>query len=266
MAPLDESWFGSGERVRKESISVRISAKAQEVLKMAGELESDGEEDYSGCCFMRGRSMSRRLSASGSDVKGGPFTRLSAEDPESAKAKPKYLRSRSVCATIFFCCGPREQSQYTTVEVRAVKQDRTWEVDVKEDYAKPPYWKQLVRKVRSQCRPRQKPEWLNYDAHSYQMNFDDGCWRETCSSASFLYADESDDSATRARAMHAALFKSRAHQDAPGSPVLSPLPVKMVSKEDIERSKEGFVPIWQRRQGAPPIKLDLRQRSGPMED
>ena len=291
MSPLkgeDESWYGSGEgeeeRTRKSSISVRISTKAQELLKRAssGEGEIDGDDEYSGCCGFRARSTTRRLSAGGLDLKGGPFTRLSAEDPESAKAKIKYQRSRSVCATIFFCCGTREQAghHYTTVEVHAVdaaKQDRKWEVDVNEDeYAKPPYWKQLVRKVRSQCRPRQHksgPEWLNYDAHSYQMNFDDGCWRENCSS--FLYTDEKDDSATRARAMQAALFKKFAsgralHSDtapnSPMSPVMSPLPVKMMTKEEIEKSKEGFVPIWQRRQGAPPIKLDLRQRSGPFED
>lgn len=289
MAPLngvEASWFGGvdGEdaaRRSKESISVRISNKASEVLKRqgamaAGEGESDGEDESGPCCFFRGRTMSRRLYSSGSDLKGGPFARLSAGDPQSTKAKIKYQRSRSVCATMFFCCGPaREQSQYTTVEVRAVdaaKQDRKWEVDVNEDYSKPPYWKQLVRKVRSQCRPRGHKagsEWLNYDAHSYQMNFDDGCWRES----SFLYANENDDSVSRARTMQAALVKkfaaSRKAEENPGSPVspcLSPLPVKMMSKEEIERSKKGFVPIWQRRQGAPPIKLDLRQRSGPMED
>ncbi|KAG0609067.1 hypothetical protein M758_8G154800 [Ceratodon purpureus] len=231
MRRVDESWFREGVDRAEKAGKVDRADRAREegVMAGGGEGESDGEEGYSGCCFLPGRAMSGRLAASGSGVKGGGFVRLSGEDREGVEGKGKgraLQRSRSVCATIFFCCRSREERRCTTVEVRAVdggKEGRKWEVDVDEEHIKPPYWKQLVRKVRSQCRPRVSvhkagSEWLNYDAQSYQMNFDDGCWRENCSS--FLYADEGDDSATRARAMHEALFKkfaaSRTLQDSPG--------------------------------------------------
>lgn len=257
-----------------------LKGEGDERAMAAGETESDGEEEYSGCCLFRSRSMSRR------GMKGASYSRLESDDPEGdatkAKAKASFQRSRSVCAEFFCCCGPRAGAQntnYTTVEVRSVdgatKQDRKWEVDVNEDhFVKPPYWRQLVRKLTSHGhvrRPSRGADWLSYDVHAYQMNFDDGCGRENC--VSYLFTDDTDGSPqTRARAMHAALLKKFAAQKqqvsspgSPMSPVLSPLPVKLMSKEEIEKSKEGFVPIWQRRQGAPPIKLDLRQRSGPMD-
>lgn len=282
MAPLK----GEGGERRHSNASgeqpgAGVSIKAQEVVKhqpTMGEVESDGEEEYTGCCLFRSRSLSRRL-------KGAAYSRLESDEPDgavkaSSKAKVNLQRSRSICAEFFCCCGPRVQTSYTTVEVRSVdgaaKQDRKWEVDVNEEQYKPPYWKQLARKLTSHGHVRRHSrgsDWLSYDPYTYQMNFDDGCRRENC--VSYLFTDEKGDADTRARAMHAALLKKFAADRAlkqgigspgsPMSPILSPLPVKMLSKEEIEKSKQGFVPIWQRRQGAPPIKLDLRQRSGPMD-
>lgn len=229
--------------------------------------ESDGEEEYSGCCLFR--SGNRRL------TKGASYARLESDDP--SEEKPKLQRSRTVCAEVFCCCGPRAgaRSNYTTVEVRSVS--KKWEVGVNEEESvKPSYWRALVHKLTSHGhvrRPSRGSDWLSYDARAYQMNFDDGCGRENC--VSYLFKDPGTDGSpeARGRTMQAALVKKFAAVQeiasspggSPMSPVLSPLPVKMLSKEELEKSKQGAVPIWQRRQGAPPIKLDLRQRAGPMD-
>lgn len=284
LAPLMGEGREGGERrysnASGEQGAVGISNSAQEGVKRGhptmAESLSDGEEEYTGCCLFRSRSMYRK------PAKGASYSRLESDEPETTNAKPKskskLQRSRSVWVDFCCCCGPyaAQSTNYTVVEVRSVdtKQDRKWEVDVNEDHCnKPPYWRQLIRKLTSHGhvrRPSRGSDWFSYDAQAYQMNFDDGCGRETC--VSYLFTDENDDAAARARAMHAALLKKFASKGdtgstpgSPMSPILSPLPVKMMSKEEIEKSKQGCVPIWQRRQGAPLIKLDLRQRSGPLD-
>uniref|UniRef100_A9RX13 Uncharacterized protein n=1 Tax=Physcomitrium patens TaxID=3218 RepID=A9RX13_PHYPA len=289
MAPLgDENdvWLGNADSGMQgkssDSFSIRVSNNAQENFKRpptvaAGEPDIDWEDVNTGCCFFRRRSIRHEVFSGGPNSAGTPFARLGTEDPESTKVKSKDLfRSSSIGAVIFCCCAPRERANYTVAvrSVDATKQDKTWTVDVNEEYSKPPYWKRLIRKLKAQAHGRpgghhhSRCEWLNYDLQNYQMNFDDGCWREICVSSG--HADESDGPAERARAMHSAFLQkycaSRTLRDSQGSPRspmnscggLSPLPVKMLSKEELEKSKKGFVPIWQRRQGAPPIKLDLR--------
>lgn len=280
----DTDVYGGQPSVSTEPIAVRVSNFGQDMFQRHGsvageEVCSDGEEDSSFCCFPRGRSTNRKGSALSSNLMdmggaGAPFARL---DTEKLQGRPP--RSRLVGASCC-CCGPRRPQKFT-VEVRAVdvkpkgvpkgklRTQGRWEIDVNEEYFKPPIWKQLIRKVRAHAKQvhSSRCEWVNYDLQSYEKNFDNGGWRDSCTSAGNF--DENDEVGTKERAMHTALLQkfasSRSQQCSNAglmSPLPTPIPVRTMSKEDMDKNKEDFVPIWQRR-AATPIKLDLRQRSGP---
>ena len=61
------------------------SVKRQPTMA-ACETESDGEEEYSGCCLFRSRSMSRR------GMKGASYSRLESDDP-SIEPSPAPARN-----------------------------------------------------------------------------------------------------------------------------------------------------------------------------
>jgi len=267
----EESWFSTMNNA--ETMSVRVSGLEQDNMK--SHFSEADEKLSSFCCFPRGRASNRKGDSLSSNLMeaGTPFARL---DAETVKGKP---RSRSVGRGGCCCCGPRRGQKFT-VEVRAVdlkgsgaasggelRTKGRWEIDVNEEYYKPPVWKQIIRKVRAHAKHVQtsRCEWVNYDPQSYEKNFDNGGWRDSFAVVSQHY-DENDDLGTKERALHTALLQkfasSRSQQCADQlSPISSPLPVRAMSKEEIDKSKEDFVPIWQRR-AATPIKLDLRQRSG----
>lgn len=219
----DRSWLGNATEERRglDSISVRISTmeardafKRQQVGGGGGAKRGGEGDDYSGC-FPRGRgNMGRTVYSDSMNVKGPPFARLEAhQDLESVRAR--------LLGAIYCCCG---QPDYTE-EVRAVdlkssggisKQyssaSSKWEdIDLSDKYCKPtPYWKQLARRAKAHVHVQQAHpsggDWLNYDLHSYQMNFDDGCRRDD--GVSSLYIDANDDSVSRERAMQSALLRN----------------------------------------------------------
>ncbi|KAG0601036.1 hypothetical protein M758_11G079300 [Ceratodon purpureus] len=213
MAPKGEdgSWLRNATEERKglDSISVRISS--MEVKGAFKRQQSGGEsdgEDYIGC-FPRGR----KVYSDSANLKGAPFARLDAhQDAESVRAR--------VLGAICCCCGQPGysgegedaglQKSGGGSKQEAVGSRRWDDVDLSGGCCKAPYWKQLARRAKAHVHVRQAPhpsrgDWLNYDPHSYQMNFDDGCRRED--GVSSLYIDENDDPASRERAMQSALLK-----------------------------------------------------------
>lgn len=277
----DESWFRTTHKdtdstAHRDTMSVRVSNSAQSASKrpfFVGRRESlsDGEDNSGICWFPRGRSRSGES--------------LSTVNVHQFEEEQGVSRSKSTAGSdrVFCCCGPRWGRKYT-VEVCATDSSddgspgnesvlRTkgrWEIDVNEEYYKPPVWKQIIRKVKAQVRQVNSIPpgvWENYDSQSYEKNFDNGTWRD--SSRNNYDADDSDEKlGLNERARHTALlqkFHSNRAQEVPGdvhwnSASLSPLPVRSLSKEKIDKAKEDFVPIWQRR-AASPITLDLKQRT-----
>jgi hypothetical protein len=158
--------------------------------------QSDGEGEDCNGCFPRGRKV----------YSGAPFARLDTHhDAESVKEK--------LLGAIYCCCEPSaDEDLKGRGGVSKQESSSKWEdVDLTSaDCCKAPYWRQLARRAKAHVYVRQAPQpsrddWLNYDPHSYQMNFDDGCRREDF--ASSLYIDENDDSDSRERAMQSALLK-----------------------------------------------------------
>jgi len=291
MAPkgVGEGWFSTtnGEmQYNTDSISVGVSNFTNDTCKRQPSGEHGSDDEASICCFPRGRSMSRIkgdvLVSNLLDIGGAGTPAFAKLNPDESKVRSP--RSRPIDTVLCCCCGPSKGLNYT-VEVRSVdshndrisqKQSelRTqgrWEVDMNEEYYKPPVWKQLLRKVKAHARQvhSSRCDWENYDLQSYENNFDNGGWRDQIGSTCAGQLDEKEDLGTKERALHTALLqkfassRSNSQLSADGgsfSPIFSPLPVRILSKEEIDKSKEDFVPIWQRR-ATPPIKLDLRQRS-----
>ncbi len=267
----------------------------------AEEEEDDGGAGQSICCFplWRGRYNQRKPDSFDGVQPGSTFSRL---DTESLRS----LGWRSLDAAALCCCGccgwPRRRSGKWVVEVRGMQEvvkkahgsdDRLrtagrWEVDVNDEYFKPPpMWKQLVRKVKAQVvrhhhvhGASSRSDWLNYDPQSYEKNFDNGEFRQQQFYAPRSLQDENDDDhGAREAALHTALLQrlaSSRSQSQQGttttttSSLPSPAPpVKLCkSKEEFEKAKEDFVPIWQRRAATTPMKLDLlrqQQQSGDEE-
>lgn len=215
MAPKGEdgSWLRNGTEERKSLDSISVRIEAQDAFKRqqnggAGGVESDGEGDEYNGCFPRGLgpNVSRKVYSDSTNMKGAPFARLDAQgDAESVKSK--------LLGAIYCCCGPSGQAG--AIDLKSIgdsKQESDtssrWEDLDLSECCKPPYWRQLARRAKAHVHVRQpqptRSEWLNYDPHSYQMNFDDGC-RQECDSS--LHIDECDDSVSRERAMQSALLK-----------------------------------------------------------
>lgn len=280
----DESWFRTKDAAamdHRDTMSVRVSNSAQDVTAkrpFAREESafSDGEDNAGNRWFPHGRG--RKGEVEGVDgAAGAPFAHLQAN---RSRGRPNLQRSQSVAAgrrdrgAALCCCGPRwggrkAPSGASSSGNDALRTKGRWEVDDDDEYYKPPVWKQIIQKVKAQTRHLNssnsiaRGEWVNYDAQSYEKNFDNGSWRDTSRQKQY---DEDEKLGLKERALHTALLQkfasSRSQKLADGeveliltSPSLSPLPVRTISKP-----KDEFVPIWQRR-AASPITLDVRQRT-----
>ncbi|KAG0562103.1 hypothetical protein M758_9G171700 [Ceratodon purpureus] len=277
----DESWFKAKDAAamdHRDTMSVRVSNSAQDSmtrrpLTREESALSDGEDNAGNRWFARGRGRKGEVEGEG----GAPFSRL---DGNRSKGRPNLQRSQSATrgrddgGVVLCCCGPRwggrkaSNGEHERGDVLRTK--GRWEVDDDDEFYKPPVWKQIIQKVKAQTRQLNstsigRGEWVNYDPQSYEKNFDNGLWRDTSRQKHYDENDEDEKLGLKERARHTALLQkfasTRSQKQANGeiqliitSPALSPLPVRTVSK-----SKDEFVPIWQRRASSP-ITLDVRQR------
>ena len=277
-----ESWVRAKDAEamdHRDTVSVRFADSAQDVMAKRPYARdeaafSDGEDNAGNRWYPHGQGRK------GEGVGGAPFSRL---DANRSKDRPNLYRSQSAAegrgdrgVPVFCCCGPRfggRKASSGAVEGADVLRTKgRWEVDDDDEYYKPPVWKQIIQKVKAQTRhlnsnSTPRGEWVNYDPQSYEKNFDNGTWRDSSQEINhYVENDENKKLGLKERALHTALLQkfasSRSQKLADGevqlivtSPALSPLPVRTIPK-----SKDEFVPIWQRR-AASPIKLDVRHRT-----
>jgi hypothetical protein len=135
-----------------------------------------------------------------------------------------------------------------------------WQVDEDDEYYKPPVWKQIMLKVKAQARQANcgtnTGHWENYDSQSYEKNFDNGEFEEN-------NTDEKLGLKERAMLQTLASTRSLNVSDADFQVLVkskSNLPPTALSPLPVNRSKDDFVPIWQRRASSP-VTLDVRHRA-----
>lgn len=135
--------------------------------------------------------------------------------------------------------------------------------DDREYYLKPPAWKQVLRKVRAEAKRHVHPapprEGMDYDAESYEKNFDSG------RGALLVVVDEEDELEGKARVLHTKLL-TKLHskrfedidalgQDFPATKLLTSVSVPAVPAKG--KLVDAGVPIWERRIARPLMKLEL---------
>jgi hypothetical protein len=275
----DESWFrtkDAGTMDHWDTMSVRVSNSAQDAMTKRPFVReesgfSDGEDNAGNRWFPRGRGRNGEVEG----VAGAPFSRL---DGNRSKDRPNLHRSQSGAGgrvdggVVLCCCGPRWGGRKASHGGNdGLRTKGRWEVDDDDEFYKPPVWKQIIQKVKAQTRQLNsnsiaRGDWVNYDPQSYEKNFDNGSWRDTSRQKLYDENDENEKLGLKERALHTALLQKLSSNSSQKlangevkliitSPALSPLPVRTTSK-----SKDEFVPIWQRR-ATSPISVEVRQRS-----
>lgn len=173
---------------------------------------------------------------------------------------------REIMDQVMCCCGPRWGRKYSTMDESSstsppeLRTKGRWQVDEDDEYFKPPVWKQILLKVKAQARQANcgtnSGHWENYDSQSYKKNFDNGEFEENTEFDDKLGLKEQAMlqtlASTRALNVSDADFQVLVKSKSNPPSALSPSPVN--------RSKDDFVPIWQRRASSP-VTLDVRHRA-----
>ncbi|KAG0631377.1 hypothetical protein M758_1G248700 [Ceratodon purpureus] len=136
--------------------------------------------------------------------------------------------------------------------------------DDEEYYLKPPAWKQALRKLRAETKRHVHPapprERMDYDAESYEKNFDSGARTSLA-----MVVDEEDEFEEKARVLHTKLltklhskrFETLGHEFPP-TKLLKAVSVPAVPVRNPKGKEDAGVPIWERRASARPLtKLEL---------
>lgn len=155
--------------------------------------------------------------------------------------------------------------QAATHKIRVVQPGGRWVMeDDAEYYLKPPAWKQALRKLRAEAKrhvhPVRELSPVNYDAESYEKNFDDGGRAPIY----MVVEEDADEFGVKARIRHSKLL-TRLHSHrfegdpaAMGTKLVKTTSVPAVLPVKASKCRDDGVPIWERRGAGRPIaKLEL---------
>lgn len=261
------------------SISTRVSSFSREFFRQSSTVSQhfNPGEYFTGCfqgprSSVKPESVSTRqlleLDSAGSS--GGSWFHGGTERP----GQPRRQKSLSTSILSSFgsmnsCAGANwnlemraaELNRKAATDKNRVRQGGQWELEG-DMYMKPPAWKQFIRKLRAQAKRHVHPAPVltNYDAESYEKNFDDGRI-----AFGLPFRIEEDDElelelelGVRERALHNRLLTklhSQRFDPERTTGLMKSISVPVPPTKGL-KAKEEVIPIWQRR-SRPPLKLEL---------